>query len=211
MLNTLQRLTKLTSWHHADVSPSIPHRTPTQNHVWLEADRQWSRTSSLWRRGSNCRLCPPGRWQKSHFAESGARFVEIMNAEYSQFTICSSTSSNALLTALPFFQLLRQSGKPWVTLYTQCFKGAEVNHNGQQHKWSPSNDLDTQLCGNWLLAQPFHDVVNEKQLEDKAFPIHTYNYNFGGNLSKNKVSYDSFSCYAKWKVVARGSMMLYCV
>ena len=42
-----------------------------------------------------------------------------------QFTICSSTSSNALLTALPFFQLLRQSGKPWVTLYMDPRPGRE--------------------------------------------------------------------------------------
>ena len=118
MLNTLQRLTKLTSWHHADVSPSIPHRTPTQNHVWLEADRQWSRTSSLWRRGSNCRLCPPGRWQKSHFAESGARFLDRLKSWMLNIRInpvhhlfvyifeCFANSPPLLSTASPVRQAL---------------------------------------------------------------------------------------------------------
>ena len=34
-----------------------------------------------------------------------------------QFTICSSASSNPLLTNLFFFQLLRQSSTPWVSLF----------------------------------------------------------------------------------------------
>ena len=33
-----------------------------------------------------------------------------------QFTICTSTTSDALLTILSFFQLLRQSGNPWISL-----------------------------------------------------------------------------------------------
>ena len=33
-----------------------------------------------------------------------------------QFTICSSLAADALLTGVSFFQLLRQSGKPWISL-----------------------------------------------------------------------------------------------
>ena len=33
-----------------------------------------------------------------------------------QFTICSSVTTDALLTRLVFFQLLRQSGNPWIFL-----------------------------------------------------------------------------------------------
>ena len=34
-----------------------------------------------------------------------------------QFTICLSATSDAFLTSLQFFQLLRHSGNPWISLY----------------------------------------------------------------------------------------------
>ena len=34
-----------------------------------------------------------------------------------QFTICLSATSDAFLTSLQFFTLLRHSGKPWISLY----------------------------------------------------------------------------------------------
>ena len=34
-----------------------------------------------------------------------------------QFTICLSATSDAFLTSLQFFQLLRQNGTPWISLY----------------------------------------------------------------------------------------------
>ena len=42
-----------------------------------------------------------------------------------QFTICSSATTDALLTNLVFFQVLRQSGNPWITLYLYPMPGKE--------------------------------------------------------------------------------------
>ena len=36
----------------------------------------------------------------------------------SQFTICSSATTNAFLTNLNFFQILRHSGNPWITFFS---------------------------------------------------------------------------------------------
>ena len=36
-----------------------------------------------------------------------------------QFTICSSATSDAMISVVHFFQLLRQSGDPWITLIMQ--------------------------------------------------------------------------------------------
>ena len=36
-----------------------------------------------------------------------------------QFTICSSATSDAMISVVHFFQLLRQSGDPWITLLVQ--------------------------------------------------------------------------------------------
>ena len=45
----------------------------------------------------------------------------------SQFTICSSATSDALLTMLSFFQLLRQSGNPWISFSMRATSGKEGN------------------------------------------------------------------------------------
>ena len=53
------------------------------------------------------------------------RFSQYVTFDVSpiQFTICSSASSEALLTDLPYFQLLRQSGNPWISLYSNADPG----------------------------------------------------------------------------------------
>ena len=42
----------------------------------------------------------------------------------SQFTICSSATSTALLTTIHFFQLLRKSGSPWIGFTLQPQPGS---------------------------------------------------------------------------------------
>ena len=43
-------------------------------------------------------------------------FFCLVSVSVIQFTICSSTTWEALTTNLCFFQLQRESGKPWMTL-----------------------------------------------------------------------------------------------
>ena len=59
------------------------------------------------------------------------RFRQFVTVDVSpfQFTICSSASSEALLTDLPFFQLLRQSGNPWISLYSNADPGPGKEDN----------------------------------------------------------------------------------
>ena len=54
------------------------------------------------------------------------RFRQFVTFDVSpafQFTICSSATSDAFLTGLFFFQLLRQSGNPWITLSMRAVPG----------------------------------------------------------------------------------------
>ena len=59
---------------------------------------------------------------------SQVSFVTFAVLPAFQFTICSSATSDALLTVVHFFQLLRQSGDPWITLIMQPLQpGDEEN------------------------------------------------------------------------------------
>ena len=63
------------NWRHETVDKSLPPCSPTQSHIIIEGDRQWAWSSGVRSWGDNGRLRSPGRWPKSWFAKSGARFV----------------------------------------------------------------------------------------------------------------------------------------
>ena len=109
------------NWRHETVPPC----SPTLHCIWNEVDRQWSWTWCFWSQRKNDWLRFPSHRPKSCSANSGyISTFQIINL-YLQFTICSSVSSDALLTPLFFFQLLRQSGKPWIYLQMEPRPGNE--------------------------------------------------------------------------------------
>ena len=89
----------------------------TQNHIWPESVRQRNRTFFMGTWGSNCRLCSPGCWPKSHSAISGST-INVTVIFPTQFTICSSATADAFLTNLNFFTILRHSGNPWISFFS---------------------------------------------------------------------------------------------
>ena len=95
----------------------------TQNHIWSEGVGQWCRIFVMGAWGKYCRLCSPGCWPKSHSAISGANTL-LLNFLF-QFTICSSATTDALLTNVNFFQLLFHSGNPWITFWLEPQPGSE--------------------------------------------------------------------------------------
>ena len=67
-------------------------------------------------------------WQltrKPLFQDRCSRRYVIFDIFPVQFTICSSATTDALLSSPVFFQLLRQSGNPWITLYMHPQSGKE--------------------------------------------------------------------------------------
>ena len=56
-----------------------------------------------------------------------------------QFTICSSATADAFLTNILFFQLLRQSGNPWITLHLHPQSGKEDPIFKLTVMWLPPN------------------------------------------------------------------------
>ena len=103
--------------NHAVFDEFIHPCLPSQNNIWLEGDWQWSRTSCVWSRGNNCWLCSPCCWPKSHPATQVQTFYNTLSFPPTQFTICSSATTDAFLTNLIFFQILRHSEDPWITFY----------------------------------------------------------------------------------------------
>ena len=101
-----------------------------------------------------------------------------------QFTICSSITAEAVITTIPFFQLLRQSGNPWISLYLipggyifkltvmlllwylisdDLFLGRYTSfYFNNQPNPGPTNDLGSQLCGHRLCPQPL-DSCGERE------------------------------------------------
>ena len=77
--SALQRVTEVSvifeNRNHAVFDEFIHPCFPSQNNIWLEGDRQWSRTSCVWSRGNNCWLCSPCCWPKSHPARPGANIL----------------------------------------------------------------------------------------------------------------------------------------
>ena len=124
-------------WHHATVGQSILLPcSPTEPHIWIEGDRQWAWTSCLWfwgkyswLRSTGCR--PKRRSSKSGVAGNNPVSVELQSVSLDnlpfQFTICSSATSDALTTYIFFFQLLRQSGNPWISFYMEPTPGKVEN------------------------------------------------------------------------------------
>ena len=106
------------NWHHATVDQSLSSLSPTHPRIWIEGDWKRAWRTCLYR---VCRLRPSGFWQQSHSSKPGAGnlllFDDFLPAL--QFTICSSATSDAMISVVHFFQLLHQSGDPWITLLMQ--------------------------------------------------------------------------------------------
>ena len=64
--------------------------------------------------------------QKATLPSQVHTFENIQNLCFpTQFTICSSATSDALLSNVVFFQLLRHSGSPWITFFMSPPPGSE--------------------------------------------------------------------------------------
>ena len=64
--------------------------------------------------------------QKATLPSQVHTFENIQNLCFpTQFTICSSATTDALLTNIEFFQLLRHSGNPWITFWLEPQPGSE--------------------------------------------------------------------------------------
>ena len=122
--NVLQRLTRLTRSHFSKLKQCncfeicfslLINSAPHLDWGWLitgldslgmEPSQTWSATLSLL-------LTKRPLFQ--------VRFRQYVTFDVSsiQFTICSSATSDAMISVVHFFQLLRQSGEPWITLLMQ--------------------------------------------------------------------------------------------
>ena len=83
--------------------------------IWIESDWHWTWTCCVWSWGQNCWLRSSGLGWKGFLANAGMIFLFLCLKKRIQFTICSSATSDALLTNLHFFTILRQSGNPWIS------------------------------------------------------------------------------------------------
>ena len=102
-------------------------------------------------------------------------------SQYFQFTICSSIATGALTNTICFFQLLRQSGTPWINLCLDSNSKPPIFKISvdDDETYTPTTNTTDFIPQTWIHSCVSIDsalnhvifVANGKQLDDRTFSI----------------------------------------